>query len=117
MEHARVRSGGIPICSNPIIGSKLNINVVIYSWSYVGCLKCNINCVADNPYKQVSMTYKVFYEKLISPVCNVYGLKKLLSLQILLLLSPLQYNDCFGVVYRLLKFQILWQLSSFGQPV
>ena len=32
----------------------------------------------------------------------MYGLKKLLSLQILLLLSPLQYNDCFEVVYKLL---------------
>ena len=83
----------------------------------MGCLKCNINCVVDNPYKQVSMTYKVFYEKLIIPVYNVYGLKKLLRLQILLLLSPLQYNDCFEVVYKLFKFQILWQLSSYGQPV
>ena len=73
--------------------------------------------MVDNPYKQVSMTYKVFYEKLIIPVYNVYGLKKLLRLQILLLLSPLQYNDCFEVVYKLLKFQILWQLSSYGQPV
>ena len=64
--------------------------------------------MVDNPYKQVSISYKVFYEILILIVYNVHGLKKLLSLQILLLLSPLQSYYYFEVVFRLLCFQILW---------
>ena len=72
----------------------------------MGYLKCNINCVVDNPYKQASISYKVFYEILIFLVYKVHGIKKLLSLQFSLLLSPLQSNDCFEVVYRL-SFQIL----------